>query len=437
MAGNKSKGRKQTMQSNHELRTHTGRRAGHRPWCGVLIALGLLALPAAVMAQSDATLTNLVPSAGTLNPAFDSGTFSYTASVPYATNSMTVTPTTTDPNATNTVNGSFVAYSSPSAPISLSEGANVITTEVVSADTTATNIYLLTVTRAAAITADATLTNLVPSTGTLSPAFASGTFSYTESVPYATTSLTVTPYAAADTNATITVNGTNVVSGAASGSINLNEGANVITTVVVSQDASATNTYTLTVTRAGSAPRNLYSSGAKTWDTTTANWGTGSGGPYNTATWNNATPDSAVFQGTAGTVTLGEAISISNLALTVANYNIIGNTLNFVAGGAISNTLAAAQTIRSAISGSPKVYIYDNPSAAITFAPTNGSQSLGTCTVPYDAGSSDKAYIYLDGTTTGNSASKITYQSSPDNHGAACTSRTPARGPWGMWTLEP
>ena len=39
----------------------------------------------------------------------------------------------------------------------------------------------------------------------------------------------------------------------------------------------------------------LYSSGSKTWDTTTANWGV-SGGPYNTATWNNATPDNAFFE---------------------------------------------------------------------------------------------------------------------------------------------
>ena len=36
--------------------------------------------------------------------------------------------------------------------------------------------------------------------------------------------------------------------------------------------------------------------------TTSSNWATTSGGPYNTTTWNNATPDSAVFEGEVGAV---------------------------------------------------------------------------------------------------------------------------------------
>ena len=46
----------------------------------------LLAMTAVSSAQStDATLSSLVPSAGTLHPAFASGTITYTATVPYAT----------------------------------------------------------------------------------------------------------------------------------------------------------------------------------------------------------------------------------------------------------------------------------------------------------------------------------------------------------------
>ena len=86
------------------------------------------------------------------------------------------------------------------------------------------------------------------------------------------------------------------------------------------------------------APRNLYSSGAKTWDTTTANWGTVTAGPYDTATWSSG--DSATFEGTAGTVTLGEAIHIKTLSLTnlstTNKYTIAGSTLNFAAGGSIT-----------------------------------------------------------------------------------------------------
>jgi hypothetical protein len=44
---------------------------------------GLLAMFATAMAQIDATLSGLAPSAGTLAPAFASGTPSYTATVPY------------------------------------------------------------------------------------------------------------------------------------------------------------------------------------------------------------------------------------------------------------------------------------------------------------------------------------------------------------------
>ncbi len=68
------------------------------------------------------------------------------------------------------------------------------------------------------------------------------------SVPNATTSLTVTPDVS-DTTATVTVNGVAVASGAASGSIALAVGPNVLTTVVTAEDGT-TNTYTVTVTRA-------------------------------------------------------------------------------------------------------------------------------------------------------------------------------------------
>jgi sugar lactone lactonase YvrE len=77
----------------------------------------------------------------------------------------------------------------------------------------------------------ATLSNLVPGSGTLSPVFATATTSYTDTVSYATKSITLTP-TVTDTTATIKVNGVTVANGAASGSIPLALGPNVITTVV-------------------------------------------------------------------------------------------------------------------------------------------------------------------------------------------------------------
>jgi hypothetical protein len=99
------------------------------------------------------------------------------------------------------------------------------------------------------LSSNADLSALALSTGTLTPTFASGTTAYTASVSNATTSITVTP-TRAEANATITVNGTAVTSGSASGNITLTVGANVITTIVTAQDGTTLKTYTLTVTRA-------------------------------------------------------------------------------------------------------------------------------------------------------------------------------------------
>jgi surface protein len=98
------------------------------------------------------------------------------------------------------------------------------------------------------------LSALSISDGSLSPNFASGTTAYTANVNNATTSITVTP-TQADVNASITVNGIPVVSGAASSAIALNIGSNTITTIVTAQNG-ATKTYTLTVTREMTPPGN-------------------------------------------------------------------------------------------------------------------------------------------------------------------------------------
>jgi autotransporter-associated beta strand protein len=305
----------------------------------------------------NAHLANLVPSAGTLTPTFTSNTFSYTASVPYATTSLTVTPTAATNNAAITVNGSPVASGNPSDPISLNVGANLITTRVVSENLTTTNEYTLTVTRIAGGT-NAQLTNLVPSAGTLTPTFDSSTFSYTADVPFGTATLTVTP-TAADPLATIQVNGNPVASGNPSAPINLNVGPNLIDTQVVSEDQATTNTYSLTVTRAASVNRwwdggsvdipdpgnGLSGGGSGVWDTTIQNWDQGSGQVH--VAWNNANGNIAVFGGAAGTVT-NQGVTVGGMVFTAA-YTVLSNTVTFAAAGSISNS--AAVTIASAIAG--------------------------------------------------------------------------------------
>ena len=201
-------------------------------------------------AGTNANLSNLTFSNGTLSPTFNSSTTGYTATVGYGVSSITVTPTVADSGATVKVNNVTVASDSASGPIALIVGLNTITTVVTAANGVTTNTYSTTVTRSAP-SSNANLSNLVPSTGTLSPSFASGTASYAATVGYTASSLTVTP-TVADSGATVKVNNVTVASGAASGAISLVVGSNTVTTVVTAADGVATSTYTLTVTR--SAP---------------------------------------------------------------------------------------------------------------------------------------------------------------------------------------
>jgi formylglycine-generating enzyme required for sulfatase activity len=95
--------------------------------------------------------------------------------------------------------------------------------------------------------ANADLSSLVISAGTLSPVFDSSVTSYTASVDYSVTSITVTP-TLADATASVTVNTVAVTSGTASGAIGLSVGANTITIAVTSQ-SGVIKTYVVTLER--------------------------------------------------------------------------------------------------------------------------------------------------------------------------------------------
>jgi autotransporter-associated beta strand protein len=121
-----------------------------------------------------------------------------------------------------------------------------------------------------------------------------------------------------------------------------------------------------------------------------------------------------------GTVQLGAGatLALDTLTFDSGATTISGGTLNFAAGGSITNAVLYSQTITSSITGSPSVAITDNQSARIYFSPTgDATQTLGTITAPYEGGgNSDKCELHLGGTTTGNTVASIVYQTSPDNH---------------------
>jgi uncharacterized repeat protein (TIGR02543 family) len=110
-----------------------------------------------------------------------------------------------------------------------------------------------------------TLGAFTPSVGTLNTSFASGTFSYTTTVPNATTAISINTTSTSATSS-IHVGGNLQKSGSAgfyfnpsgtSNTVPLEVGVNYISVVVTPQDQGSVNTYTLTVTRQGATQETL------------------------------------------------------------------------------------------------------------------------------------------------------------------------------------
>ena len=201
--------------------------------------------------SNNADLTALTVSSGTLLPSFTTATTSYTMSVANSVTSFTLTPTRASNVATIEarvgVNGFAPATSGgATSPFALAVGANVVQVRVTAEDGS-TKTYAITVTRAASTNAG--LSALAISTGTLAPAFSVNTLAYTVSVANTVTDLTVTPTLAQNV-ATLSVNSSPVLSGQASGSIELNIGANPITVRVTAEDGTTVRNHVVTVTRA-------------------------------------------------------------------------------------------------------------------------------------------------------------------------------------------
>ncbi|MEI6363641.1 MAG: fibronectin type III domain-containing protein [Actinomycetes bacterium] len=98
--------------------------------------------------SDDATLSDLtVSSELALVPAFDALADDYSLKVPFGVSSLTVTPTTTDAEASVTVNDLVVDNESASDTISLAVGVTVVTVVVTAADPDFSMTYTVTVTR--------------------------------------------------------------------------------------------------------------------------------------------------------------------------------------------------------------------------------------------------------------------------------------------------
>ena len=201
--------------------------------------------------SGDATLSALLLSGVTLTPAFASGTTAYTASVGHAVTETTVTATASDANASVEVKVDGVVDQDGVVLLAVGDG-NVITAVVTAQDGETTQTYTVTLTRVGS--GDASLSSLSLSGVTLTPAFASGTTAYTASVGHAVAETTVTAAAAAGATYEMKLNG--VVDQDGVVPLAVGDG-NVIAVVVTAQDGETTQSYSVTVTRAGSGDAGL------------------------------------------------------------------------------------------------------------------------------------------------------------------------------------
>lgn len=184
---------------------------------------------------------------GTLVTVAGTSNLNYATSVSTSATSVIFTPTAAEPNAVIRVNGTVKPSGSP-VSVALSGATTTINILATAEDGVTTRTVSLKVNKTGSSNAwlsAITLTNASitqVSTG-------SGDYNYTATVGSSTTITRLVP-TASDASATIRVNGVVVVSGANSSVIPLSTGMdNVITTVVTAEDGVTTKTYTVTVMR--------------------------------------------------------------------------------------------------------------------------------------------------------------------------------------------
>ena len=192
--------------------------------------------------STDATLSALSLS-GIDFGTFASGTTSYSAQVANSVSQTTVTPTVNDSEASYVIK--LGGATDADGVVSLSVGSNVITVEVTAEDENTTQAYTVTVTRAAPLSTDATLSALTLS-GIDFGTFDSSATSYTAQVANDVTHTTVTP-TANHSGASYVVKLGGVED--KDSEISLAVGSNVITIEVAAEDDKTTQTYSVTVTR--------------------------------------------------------------------------------------------------------------------------------------------------------------------------------------------
>lgn len=192
--------------------------------------------------SSDAALIGLAAST-LLTPTFVSSTQLYSAAVPNLPGTVVFTPTLSEPNASYTI----ATASGPCAAnlCSLNVGPNPVTITVLAQDGVTDIDYVVVVTRAPSD--NATLGDIVLSSGVLTPVFAGTVYAYAMEVPYTASPVVITP-TTGHPGASYTI--TTAAGPCVDFACDLNVGVNFVTVTVTAEDGVTTLDYVLQITRA-------------------------------------------------------------------------------------------------------------------------------------------------------------------------------------------
>ncbi|CAB4845394.1 unannotated protein [freshwater metagenome] len=218
------------------------------------------------------TLSALTSSLGTWSSTYPTCGDSCTVSATNTQTSITLTPTTTHPNATITVRGLSVTSGSPTQSIALDPGANIIEVVVTSENGTP-KTYTVTVNRAPNGTS-AAITALTTSVSAVSPTFPDAGNTYRTDTATATTATATVTLTLQDPAASVLINGVSATPNATTGvttsqALPLAEGDNTATIVVTPQSMDTPTTYVVVIPRAGNLSLNTLASLTATVPTTT------------------------------------------------------------------------------------------------------------------------------------------------------------------------
>ncbi|MEC0226681.1 cadherin-like beta sandwich domain-containing protein [Paenibacillus alba] len=215
--------------------------------------------------ENDASLADLYfnEKGTTISLNIQANKYTYSASVPYATSSISLTGVLTDPAASFTINGSAASTGMPSGQIPLNLGANEIMVKTKSSKLTVEMTYKINVTRQ--LNTEARLSSLEVSPGSFEQSFSSDNLNYTMAdVANATSALRVTPtLLETATGASVRINVNNgeymPLSNGEGTDIPLQVGSNLIKVEVTAEEASIKKTYTITVNRKSNTEARLKS----------------------------------------------------------------------------------------------------------------------------------------------------------------------------------